>query len=280
MVLALSGFATVGRNLPSLRLGAVDAEGLVLGQGGSVDGVSLGRLSTIITPFDVPTAAMVPHRALSYTVGRNETLATIAARFNLSVEQLRWSNPSTFAREPGPGDKLQISPVPGVVITVQPGDTLPNIARIFHLNAQAIADFNYLTTGQVMPGEQLVLPGATHPDLSLPLIPGIGKVGAVADNFPYGQCTWYVASLRPIPWSGNAGDWFGAAQSLGWPTGQIPQPGAIMVTWESWYGHVAYVESVNPDGSWVVSEMNYAGWGEVDHRTIKPGSLPLIGFIY
>ena len=280
VALALSGFATVGRNLPSLRLGAVDAEGLVLGQGGSVDGVSLGRLSTIITPIGVPTGAVQSHRALTYTVGREETLAMIAQRFDITVEQLRWSNPSTFAREPGPGTKLQIPPVPGVVITVEPGDTLADIARTFHLDQTAVADFNYLRGDDVRPGEQLVLPGATHPDLSMPLIRGISNVGAIADHFPYGQCTWYVASRRPIPWNGNAGDWFGAAQALGWPTGTTPQPGAIMVTWESWYGHVAYVESVNADGSWVVSEMNYAGWGQVDRRTIKPGSLPLIGFIY
>jgi len=43
---------------------------------------------------------------------------------------------------------------------------------------------------------------------------------------------------------------------------------------------VAYVESVNGDGSWTVSEMNFRGWGIVDMRTIKPGGVPLIGFIY
>jgi surface antigen len=53
-----------------------------------------------------------------------------------------------------------------------------------------------------------------------------------------------------------------------------------MVTNESGYGHVAYVESVNGDGSWTVSEMNYRGWDQVDQRTIRPGGVPLIGFIY
>jgi surface antigen len=52
-----------------------------------------------------------------------------------------------------------------------------------------------------------------------------------------------------------------------------------MVTWESWWGHVAYVESV--DGScWTVSEMNYKGFGIVDYRHICPGQVPLIGFVY
>jgi surface antigen len=55
-----------------------------------------------------------------------------------------------------------------------------------------------------------------------------------------------------------------------------------MVTWESWAGHVAYVEAVNPDGSWVVSEMNWTAFDVIDERTIRPGQLGsrLVGFIY
>jgi surface antigen len=58
--------------------------------------------------------------------------------------------------------------------------------------------------------------------------------------------------------------------------------GAVMVTWESYfYGHVAYVEKVNADGSFVVSEMNYKGFGEVDFRTVTPkDKIQVIGFIY
>jgi surface antigen len=43
------------------------------------------------------------------------------------------------------------------------------------------------------------------------------------------------------------------------------------------YGHVAVVESVNADGSIVVSEMNYAGWNVVSSRTVtNPGSYNFI----
>jgi len=51
-----------------------------------------------------------------------------------------------------------------------------------------------------------------------------------------------------------------------------------MVTWESpYWGHVAYVEQVYADGSWLVSEMNYAGvngggWGRVSYRHVIPGT--------
>lgn len=107
-----------------------------------------------------------------------------------------------------------------------------------------------------------------------------GYVSAGSNNFPYGYCTYYVAQKRAVNWGGNAREWYGNAQATGHTVGSAPRVGAIMVTSESYYGHVAYVESVNPNGSFTVSEMNYAGWEVVNYRTISAGSVPLIGFIY
>lgn len=84
-------------------------------------------------------------------------------------------------------------------------------------------------------------------------------------------CTDYVHSKRPdVPIYGNAGyNWISSAQANGKSTGSTPQAGAVAVT----NGHVAYVDSVNPDGSYVVSEM---GWnykaGNYNQRTVQPGA--------
>jgi surface antigen len=104
--------------------------------------------------------------------------------------------------------------------------------------------------------------------------------GPWPNHFSYGYCTWYVASRRFIPWFGNAIEWWPNAPSHGNAEGQAPRVGAVMVTRESGYGHVAYVESVNADGSWNVSEMNFVGWNQVSRRTVRPGQVPLVGFIY
>ena len=40
------------------------------------------------------------------------------------------------------------------------------------------------------------------------------------------------------------------------------------------------MEAVYSDGSYTVSEMNYQRWNVIDERTIKPGDVPLIGFVY
>ena len=113
---------------------------------------------------------------------------------------------------------------------------------------------------------------------------GTGAVlaaSSVGNHFAYGYCTWYVANRRPIPWFGNAIDWWPNARTYGFSEGTTPRVGAVMVSSEPPIGHVSYVESVNPDGSWTVSEMNYtAGWNRVDQRTVRRGQVPLVGFIY
>jgi len=84
-------------------------------------------------------------------------------------------------------------------------------------------------------------------------------------------CTDYVHSRRPdVAIYGNAGyGWISSAQAAGKSTGSAPRAGAVAVT----NGHVAYVESVNNDGSYTVSEM---GWnyraGNYNKRTVRPGT--------
>ncbi|MBO0705494.1 MAG: CHAP domain-containing protein [Candidatus Dormibacteraeota bacterium] len=108
-------------------------------------------------------------------------------------------------------------------------------------------------------------------------MPGSGAT--VPNRFVAGQCTWYVANLRNIPWMGNAIDWWPNAREAGFAEGQTPQVGAIMVTSESGYGHVALVTAVN-GSSWTVTEMNYNGPFVTDSRTVSPGQTPVVGFIY
>jgi surface antigen len=105
--------------------------------------------------------------------------------------------------------------------------------------------------------------------------------------FAYGYCTWWVAHKRPIPWRGNAAQWWWNARAFGFAEGSVPRPGAIMVmgvSGTSPQGHVGYVESVNANGSFTVSEMNWwgvpgGGWGRVDYRTLTSMG-GILGFIY
>src|SRR5205807_6083562 len=118
--------------------------------------------------------------------------------------------------------------------------------------------------------------------MAVAIATGAAPAGRWPNHFAFGFCTYWVASRRYVPWNGNAGQWIAAARAFGFAEGSTPKVGAIMVTAEGPIGHVAYVESLNSDGSWTVSEMNFVAWNVVDHRTIHPGQIPLIspGFIY
>ncbi len=102
------------------------------------------------------------------------------------------------------------------------------------------------------------------------------------NHFAFGECTYYVATQRCVPWYGNAWQWWGAAAAAGYAEGEIATVGAIAVfgiSATSPLGHVAYVEAVGT-GQFEVAEMNFAGWDQVDYRWVPDGGDGLLGFIY
>ncbi len=303
VAISLASYSTVNRGLGNnlMRLGIANVQARSSAQGGQIDAVTLGRTGTLMKPVLIPNAEPIRHDPIPYTVADGEDLNAIASKFHITADEIRWSNPvmGTSSRVKK-GDVLLIPPIAGVVVQVRRGDTVQSLASVWHVDPDSIIDFNYLRSelGDQSDGQLLVLPAgrgtvvsALPPAAYLPAASGTrsifnikvgGSLGPYpVTRFPYGQCTFYVATKVPIPWIGNAWQWYGAAQAAGWATGSTPRVGAIMVDWANrYYGHVSYVESVNSDGSWVVSEMNYVGWGIIDQRTIHPGQVSLIGFIY
>ncbi|MDB5171013.1 MAG: hypothetical protein JWO35_707 [Candidatus Saccharibacteria bacterium] len=64
---------------------------------------------------------------------------------------------------------------------------------------------------------------------------------------------------RDMPYwggSGNANQWDENARNAGIPVDGTPTPGAIAVSNRGFYGHVMYVESVNGDGTFNLSQYN------------------------
>lgn len=90
------------------------------------------------------------------------------------------------------------------------------------------------------------------------------------NTYPVGQCTWYAynrlveAGVPHFNGLGNGQDWVRSLAARGWTVSSIPVPGSIMSvaggfdTTMPEYGHVAYVEYVNTDGTFLISECNYA----------------------
>lgn len=110
---------------------------------------------------------------------------------------------------------------------------------------------------------------------------------------PEGECTYYVDNRRreigtPLENSrlGDAGSWVPKAEASDMSTGNAPSAGAVMVydycqlNVSCRYGHVAFVETVNEDGSIVVSEMNWEAHNVINYRTVSASDAEQLEYIY
>jgi len=241
-------------------------------------------------PAAVPgTIQVAPAPVVSVPVGA--TLATLAAKYQTSPEELAWSNRITESATIEADQDLLIPPAGAtVLVRVLPGETLSSFAARFRVSPAVVLNYNALTSGTTLaPNSFLLMPTAASPT-SLPaqdFVPqqvGVPEVTpstpAATDPFPWGECTYWVASQRYIPWSGNAINWWTNAQTYGAPEGQVPVVGAIAVFDNGYDGHVGLVTKVLPNGSWEQSEMNVDGLGVQDTRTISPALGYFVGFIY
>ena len=107
-------------------------------------------------------------------------------------------------------------------------------------------------------------------------------------GYEVGQCTWYaynrLVELGTITdlsgaygYLGNGQDWVASLVAKGWRYSTSPTKGAVVSVLGGFggtpgeYGHVAIVEAVNPDGSFLVSECNIQGVQDKVHfRVIYP----------
>jgi len=222
-----------------------------------------------------------------------QTIATIATQYHATPSAIQWANQLTPTMGPKPGSALLVPPGPGALVEVLPGETPTSFAARVHLDPAVILEYNALTSNAPMTGGSFLqvplrdapvgaLIGSYFVDAQNG-IPAVPAVVPVKDNFPFGQCTYYVATRRNVTWSGNAVNWWWNARGKR-PEGEVPVEGAIVVFNIGWVGHVAYVEHVNLDGTFVVSEMNYhadgGGWGRVDYRTLNVSDPAILGYIY
>lgn len=116
--------------------------------------------------------------------------------------------------------------------------------------------------------------------------------GYPGNAYAAGQCTWYVYNRfyqlgKTIPaYLGNGGQWGASASAQGYNTTSTPKAGyaasfpAGVAGAAAPYGHVAFVEYVNPDGSFLVSEMNMnGGLYKITYRVISsPAGVNFIDF--
>lgn len=243
---------------------------------------------------------------VTYTSVVGDTATSIAAKYGVSPQTIKWANNLT-SDIVVPGAEVIVPTVDGVVYVTKDGDTLDAIASKYQADKARIVSKNDLELTGLVPGQRIVVPGGVLPDNERPGYVAPRRYAATAtyaavavsnpmytaqagNRYTYGTCTWYAYNRRmqigrPIgSFWGNASSWAYAAEAAGFTvTRGNPGVGDIMQTTDGPAGHVAIVEEVHADGSIVVSEMNYygygGGWNRIDYRPLDAGSVPYYKFI-
>lgn len=236
----------------------------------------------------------------SYTVKSGDTVSSLADRFNVTSDSIRWSNNLNGNSIPI-GKVIYVLPgVNGIIHTVQSGDTAASLANKYSANEDQIIVMNDAELSGLPIGQRIIIPGGkkTAPVITARSFSYYGgftpRYGY--NGYDYGYCTWYVANKRAeigraVPANlGDAWTWDDLH-----PGGYNNRPayGAVAVTASSYRpGHVAFVEKVNSDGSIWISEMNSrgqvsmtdpthaGGWGRVDYKLLPASRARTINYIH
>jgi murein DD-endopeptidase MepM/ murein hydrolase activator NlpD len=126
---------------------------------------------SVLTLDEVSTTTDISKKTrfdiLDYEVVKGDTLGTIAEKFGISIDTIKWAN-SLKTEKLLPGQTLRIPPVTGIVHKVGPGDTVYSIAKKYKSDAQKIVnfpanDFSDLDTFALSVGQLVYVPDGVEP---------------------------------------------------------------------------------------------------------------------
>lgn len=106
-------------------------------------------------------------KVITYHVQKGDTLSTIADKFGVSKDTIKWSN-DLSGENLSIDQELKILPVTGIAHKVLPGDTVYTIAKKYNTDAQKIADFPFnefadAETFALVSGQMLIVPDGIKP---------------------------------------------------------------------------------------------------------------------
>ncbi len=126
---------------------------------------------------------------VEYEVEPDDTLSSLAEKFDISADTIRWANDLAKGAAIKPGQKLIISPITGTVHYVVSGDTMAQISQKYQAKSEDIIAFNELSgENDIFVGDALVVPGGkivSAPVAQKPAASGSVSQSAVAlpDNY-------------------------------------------------------------------------------------------------
>lgn len=227
-----------------------------------------------------------PVTGLVHVLKPGETVSDIAAKYNVSVDEILATNNIADARKIQNGTRLMILGAQKPVEVIAPVET----------KKVAVKPTETKTTPKAAEKPVTKTPVATK-TAETPAVAKTSTVNATTGlkdryqikftglgrGFVPGNCTWHVARNKTVTWRGNANQWIKNARAQGVPTGKTPVIGAIVQFsghgYNAYYGHVGIVTDIQGDNL-IVSDMNYRGLYEVTIRKVAINHPAIDGYIY
>lgn len=101
---------------------------------------------------------------IEYVVEDGDSLASIAEKFDISLDTLLWANDLVKGSKIKPGQVLIILPVSGAIHYVKKGDTISGIAKTYKAEKDSIISFNNLVDeNDIYIGDIVIIPGGKVP---------------------------------------------------------------------------------------------------------------------
>lgn len=228
-------------------------------------------------------------KTITYRVEKGDTVSTIAEKFGISADTIKWANDLTNDNI-SVGDELTILPVTGISHKVASGDTVYTIAKKYDTEAQKIVDFPFNDfanpeTFSLVVGQIVVVPDGVQPQAQptykrpVYLATGPAKVSNSGFYWPVqGVVSQFAA-------------WYHMALDITSPIGTpivAAQNGTVtktnVGTWDGGYGTnimiddgngnstlYAHMSGINVSlGSSVVAGQTVVGWVGMTGRTTGP----------
>ena len=253
----------------------------------------------VITKPDIVKPDTSAARGISsYVTKEGDTMESIAKKFKISSQTLRWAN-NTTSDAVEPNKTLVVPLVDGVVYTIKDGDTAQSLAEKYKTSAERVVLYNDIDDGaKLSTGSRIVLPGGELPENERPGYAAPRSrsttsgsrnwlTASVGNRYAAGNCTWYAYERRlqlgrPIgSFWGHAKAWSDSARAAGFVVNKVPAPGAIIQnTWGGFgYGHVGIVERVDGQNIYIM-EMNYKGYNIISPRIVPLAEADRYNFIH
>lgn len=230
-------------------------------------------------------------KIINYTVQKGDTISTIAQKFGISAETIRWAN-DISDDSINVGDSLQILPVSGIAYKVQSGDTVYSIAKKLATDPQKIVDFPFNDfanpeTFSLVSGQILIVPDGVKPAVQQYYRPQVYIAqGPSSTSFSSSGFTWPVHGIVS-----QFASWYHEALDLAAPYGTpivAAKSGVVKEAntggwnygygndvvidngggYETLYGHMEAV-NVSP-GQQVTGGSTVIGWIGMTGRTTGP----------